>query len=622
MLIDDEEKLDILIDKIKNSKKIAVDTETTGLNLYNGDNMIGMSLATSVTESFYVTDFKFIKKICKVLIENKSELILHNAKFDFHVLLKCGINLSENKFCDTMILAWVLNQNEESYGLKQLVLKYFEISSPTLKELLKDFKTKDIREIPIDVFSKYAENDARYTYKLFKFLFPKIKENNLTKIALMEHELVRVLLSSEKYGIKVDVGYINNSIEYYKNMKSVVEKKIYEYVGNEFNILSHKQLSEVMEKLNVKSSLLTKTGYSWNDKALSQMTDVPIAILIRNYRICEKMVSTYFENYLKMKDNNDRIHSNFNQVGTRTGRLSCERPNLQNVPRMVVFDLDLAVIKEYDRSFQFRKTTTTRTSGSHLIRSAIDRVSDGSNGTEYNKIRDCFIPSEGNTLFFIDYEQMELIVFAFLSGDQKLMERMISGEDFHEYVAKQVLNLTEEKGTLEYTIKRQIGKMINFGILYGMGLAGLSAMTNKSIEEVKEFLNSWYALFPGARRFRRKLIKDTEQNGYMINLFGRKWTIPAEEAYKSVNYMVQGTCGDIVKKAMIRIFKYINENNLNSKILSSIHDEIILEVPKNEFVHLNKYVSFSTDFSEFSFPLKVEVKYSDESWGKKKEWIK
>lgn len=427
-----------------------------------------------------------------------------------------------------------VSKNKEREVALALWLIDSNITNPTVEDILNFAKTKSFDE---------AE----------KIIFKELEKRGLKKLfEEIEKPLIPVIEKMEKRGVKINASYLESlSKEYHKTL-SKLEKEIWEKSGTEFNLNSPKQLSQVLfESLNIKAKNQKKTSTgakSTRESELEKMREShPIIPLILEYRELQKLLSTYIDNLPKMLGDDSRLHASFHQDGTTTGRLSSSSPNLQNIP----------------------------------IKTELGR-----------RIRNAFVAEDGFTLAAFDYSQIELRVAAFMSGDSKLVKVFKEGGDVHSAVAAAVFNVPLEK--VDYEMRRK-AKVINFGILYGMGVNALRANLKTSREEAQKYLNDYFEKFSELSDYLEKVKKETREKGYTETLFGRRRYFPAIKSKidyirssaerMAINAPLQGTSADIIKLAMVKIEEYIKENNFGDKahLVLQIHDELVYEI-KNDFV--------------------------------------
>ena len=347
----------------------------------------------------------------------------------------------------------------------------------------------------------------------------------------------------EAAGFQVDTGALREFGEKLGIAIGELEKRIYTYAG-EFNINSPKQLGEVLfERLGLPHGKKTKTGWSTNAEVLEKL-DHPIVRDVLEYRQYMKLRSTYADGLLKAAGPDERIHTNFQMTVTATGRLSSTEPNLQNIP--------------------------TRTElGSELRR--------------------MFVPAPGCVLVDADYSQIELRLLAHISGDESMQEAFLSGEDFHAVTASHVFGVPLNEVT---SSMRRAAKAVNFGIVYGISAFSLSQDLGVSAEEAKAYMDAYFARFPGVKRYMEDVVKKSRETGYAETIFRRRRTLPEITASKyatrsfgervALNMPIQGTAADIIKLAMVKVFKRLKEEGLSSRLIMQVHDELIVECPENE----------------------------------------
>lgn len=460
--------------------------------------------------------------------------VSHNVKDLTRFLIENGLP-AEGFIFDTALAGYLLDATAGSYDIDRLSISYFHKELPKPVSLGNDdpVQAQEFR------FSHALAIDA-----LYKTMLPQLKEMGLGELYFdIELPLCRVLAEMEAAGFRVDAGALREFGEKLGIAIGELEKRIYTYAG-EFNINSPKQLGEVLfERLGLPHGKKTKTGWSTNAEVLEKL-DHPIVRDVLEYRQYMKLRSTYADGLLKAAGPDERIHTNFQMTVTATGRLSSTEPNLQNIP--------------------------TRTElGSELRR--------------------MFVPAPGCVLVDADYSQIELRLLAHISGDESMQEAFRSGEDFHAVTASHVFGVPLNEVT---SSMRRAAKAVNFGIVYGISAFSLSQDLGVSAEEAKAYMDAYFARFPGVKRYMEDVVKKSRETGYAETIFRRRRTLPEITASKyatrsfgervALNMPIQGTAADIIKLAMVKVFKRLKEEGLSSRLIMQVHDELIVECPENE----------------------------------------
>ncbi len=430
-----------------------------------------------------------------------------------------------------------------------------------------------------------------------------LKESNMDGLLYhVEMPLVEVLADMEYEGVKVDKEKLNELGSQFKEIIKKLESEIYEISGEEFNINSPKQLGVILfEKLSLPVIKKTKTGYSTNAEVLDKLKDQsPIIDKIIEYRQIVKLNSTYVEGLLSIINPIDgRIHSSFNQTITTTGRISSTEPNLQNIPvklNSTYVEGLLSIINPIDgrihSSFNQTITTTGRISSTEPnLQNIPVKLEMGRN------IRKVFISDKGCKLVDADYSQVELRVLAHMSQDETMIDAFKHNEDIHTKTASQVFNVSMDEVTSK---QRSDAKAVNFGIVYGKSDFGLSEDLNIPVKQAKEYIENYFNKYNKIKEFMDNIIDDASSNGYVTTILNRRRYIPE---IKSSNFMlrnagkraamnapIQGSAADIIKIAMINVYKKLEENNLKSKLILQVHDELIVEAVDSEIDIVKKIV--------------------------------
>ncbi|NDK08060.1 hypothetical protein EOM39_02320 [Candidatus Gracilibacteria bacterium] len=459
------------------------------------------------------------------------------------------------KYYDTILGEYVKNPGVRGLSLDDLALKQLDYKMISYDEIT---NKKKLNFVDVDLVeaSKYSGEDVYITWELYKKQMSETQksDNPLSILNDIEIPLLEVLKDMEIAGVKVDRDKLKGIGMLLENEIRTLEKEIHSLAGEEFNIKSPKQVADILfVKLGLDSGKKNKTGFSVDNEVLEELAKKhEIARKMIEYRTYTKLLSTYIEGLLGELDDNDIIHTNYNQTIASTGRLSSTNPNLQNIP-----------------------------------------TGEGIAG----EIRNAFITfSSDEVLMAFDYSQVEVRVLAIMSGDDNLLNAFKNNIDIHYNTAKFMFgkdDITKEE--------RKVAKAVNFGVIYGISAFGLSKMIDGGMAECKKYIDKFYENYPKVREFFDKIVLDCKEKGYVETLFGRRRYIPgindsnriiADAAKReAINMPIQGTAtGDIIKIAMIKIHKYLKENNLKSKLIMQVHDEIVFSVKKDEQDQIEKNI--------------------------------
>ncbi|MFN5633948.1 MAG: DNA polymerase I [Flavobacteriia bacterium] len=582
-LITSPEERKELLEILLQQKEVCFDTETTDLDALHAD-LVGMSFSYKAREAFYVAvpkEFEEAKSIVKefepFFHSTSIEKIAHNIKYDLKVLNRYGIHVAAPTF-DTMIAHYLINP-ESKQGmdfLAEFYLKYQPISIETL--IGKKGKGQgNMGDLKPEEISDYACEDADITLQLKKTFEPEIQKEHLKELFYtMEMPLVEVLKDMEQEGIAIDVQALNDYSADLEKHLVILEKSIRDAAGTNFNVDSPKQLGEVLFdylKIDPKAKK-TKTGqYATSEDVLVKLEKAhPIIPMILEYRQLRKLKSTYVDPLPTLTDRVDgRIHTNFMQTVTATGRLSSNNPNLQNIP----------------------------------IRTEKGR-----------EIRKTFIPRDANhILISADYSQIELRIIAALSGDIQMIEAFRSGHDIHTATASKVFNIPMEEVTRE---QRSAAKAVNFGIIYGQSAFGLAQSLNISRTEAKSIIDSYFEQFGALKSYMDRVMVDARDDGYVETIMKRRRYLPDINSANAVvrgfaernavNAPIQGSAADIIKMAMIRVHNALKNHHLKTRMILQVHDELVFDVPTDEVEVVKALVKESMEHAvEVGVPLEVEV---------------
>ena len=577
----------ILLQKLMQQKSVCFDTETTGLKALEVE-LIGISFSFEIGKGFYVS-FPEDQEETKTILEefrpffeaSEIEKIGHNLKYDIKVLSNYNMPVKGNLF-DTMIAHYLINPDMR-HNMDILAETYLNYQPVSITELIgkKGKNQLSMRDVPINDQTEYAVEDADITLQLKEHFTSELESGNVTKLFNeVELPLVSVLTAMEIEGININTNYLNELSVVLTDDINRLEKNIYEQAGEEFNIASPKQLGIVLfENMKlVDKPKKTKTGqYATGEDILSYLAkDHEIIRNIQEYRQYKKLQSTYVDalpNEVNPKTN--RIHTEYMQAVAATGRLSSNNPNLQNIP----------------------------------IRTERGR-----------QVRKAFIPRDENyVLLAADYSQIELRIIAALSEEETMMNAFKNGEDIHASTAAKVFNVPLDEVTRE---QRSNAKTVNFGIIYGVSAFGLSNQTDLSRSEAKELIDTYYETYPKLKAYMAAQVDFARDNGYVETVLNRRRylkdinsrnaVVRSAAERNAVNAPIQGSAADIIKLAMISIYKRFEKENFKSKMLLQVHDELVFDAHKDELEIIKPIIKFEMENAfKMSVPLDVEIGIGD-----------
>lgn len=563
-LIDNEELIVEFLAKLSEQEFFCFDTETTGTNVIS-DDLVGFSFSWKEFEAFYVPvpkdrgeAEKFVHRF-KAIFENESVMkIGQNIKFDLLMLRQYGVQL-KGKMFDTMIAHYLL-QPDLRHGMDYLAEVYLNYKTITYEELCegKNTKTTDIRTLNINRLCDYAAEDADVTLRLKNIFEKELKDNKLENLFYdIEMPLMPVLADMEYTGVSINVDDLKVFSKTLNERIAEKEKQIYTLAGYEFNISSPRQVGELIyDRLKiVEKPRKTKTGlYSTSEEVLVSLKGKHDVInLILEHRGLKKLLSTYVDTLPELiNKKTGKIHSSYNQTVAATGRLSSSNPNLQNIPI---------------------------------------RDEDG------KEIRKAFVPDQNCLFFSADYSQIELRLMAHLSGDENLIEAFNNGYDIHTATAAKVFKKNIDE--VDKDMRRK-AKTANFGIIYGISAFGLAERLDISRSEAKQLIDDYFESYPAIKSYTENVIQSARENGYVETLLGRRRYLSDINSHNSVvrgyaernavNAPIQGTAADIIKIAMINIFRKFNEAKLKSKMILQVHDELNFNVYSDELDQVKQIV--------------------------------
>lgn len=582
--IHDWEELIKVFAEIKDKKRVSIRVGISGKSPV-GAEIEGVAFSIEANKAFYLPlgnklndSFNFERskafEIVREIFEDESIAIIgHDIKFDYIILKNYGIGI-KNIQDDSMILSHLLDPNRKSYSLEELAMEYLSYRTKNYRET-GDRKENSAKIVITDVEEKgkYYCEASDTALILTEKLRKKVKEENLERVYIdFELPFIEILAEMQFAGVKVDTNYISGFSKYLEREIGEISQKIYKSAGVEFNINSPKQVAEILfEKLNlptIKKTYKSK-DLSVDSEVLMELYSAhPIIPLILEYRTISKLKSTYCDSiYSFINPKTGRLHTSFNQAGTATGRISSSEPNLQNIPV---------------------KTTLGR------------------------KVRRAFISEEGFSLLSADYSQIDLRVLAHFSEDPVLVSAFCRGEDIHERTAVEVFS---EELLFSSEERRRRAKIINFSIIYGTSPPSLSKELGVPVQKAKEFIERYFRRYKNVREFIENTINEAREKGYVRTISGRKRQIPELKSSNkgirnsgeriAINSVIQGSTADLMKKGMIEVWNFIKRENLRSRLILQIHDEIILECPDEELEFVKNGVK---NILEKVFLLKVPLK--------------
>ncbi len=568
-----EEQLTSLVNELSRSPRISLDVETTSPDAMTAE-LVGLSFATEPGRAFYVPVGHLLAQEAaeqlpmELVVERLSSILdnpsvnkaAHNGKYDLTVLARHGIAVKSLDF-DTMIAAYLLEPSRRGFGLKDLAWSKLGVEMKPITDLIGKGRDQiTLAQVSISDAAAYAAADADATLRLVSVLEQRLRQHEQWELFRdVEMPLVRVLMDMEMTGVALDVDELMQISTGMHERIQALEKEIQGLAGHPFNVSSTQQLGEVLfEELGLPAKARTKTGYSTRASVLEELKDLhPIIDLILEYRQLTKLKSTYVDSLpLLVNRDTGRVHTSYNQTGTVTGRISSSDPNLQNIP----------------------------------VRTEVGR-----------HVRRAFVAQEGSVLLGADYSQVELRILAHISQDPELLSAFARGEDIHASTASTVFQVPLSAVT---PAMRRIAKIINFGIIYGMGEYGLARRTDLSVEEAREFIDNYFTRYERVHEYIERTKEEAREEGYVSTLLGRRRYFPELQSRsrahagvkraaerEAVNMPIQGSAADILKIAMVRLHRALRDEELAARMILQVHDELVLEVPGEEKEPVARMVS-------------------------------
>lgn len=573
VIVNDKNSLDALVETLNNAKHIVWDVETTGIDQMSAE-LVGIALAVDEETGYYVPvghkdalgeqiEIGFVLDALEAPLTNPDiPKYAHNAVYDLVVMQRYGIDVTPVGF-DSMLAEWVRDPISKFLGLKNFARQELNIHMTDIGELIGSGKNqKTMAQVAISHAAKYAAADAVVTLKAVKLLQEELQKLGAEKLYHdVDMPMIPVIADMQREGVVLDVDYLAEMSTRLDKMITDLEKDIYELSGQNFNINSPKQLSEVLfdeDKLNLPTDGVNKTtqGFSTAQASLDKLRDVhPVINKVSEYRELSKLKGTYVDALPELVNpKTGRVHTSYNQTGTSTGRFSSSNPNLQNIP----------------------------------IRTEIGR-----------EVRRAFIAPDGYQLLAVDYSQIELRVMAHISQDKTLMAAFAEGQDIHRATAAAVFDINPDDVTYE---QRSFAKRVNFGLMYGMGSYRLARESELTLAEANQFIDTYFKRIPGVKEYIDTTERQAIEQGYVETLLGRKRYFRhlqdgktsgnrvAGELRAAINMPIQGTAADILKIAMIQLHEKLKQSDLRAKMILQVHDELVLEVPEDEIEATTKLV--------------------------------
>lgn len=588
MLIQNTTDLKKWINQIKKEKLFSIDTETTSLEVMNA-KLVGISISLKKGEAAYIpvnhmgaaeneqiNEDEVIDLFKPILEDGSITKIGQNIKYDAHIFLNLGIKMHGINE-DTMLMSYVINSNE-SHGMNKLSQKYLGHECISYESLVgSGVKQLSFDQININDALDYAAEDADVTFQLYHVLKDQLKKEKKLLAIYEKFEIpsMKTLIEIERNGVLIDASLLNQQSQKIGEELINIENKAFELAGQPFNLASPKQLREILfEKLQIKPLKKTPTGTpSTSEEVLQELAkDYPLPKILLEYRTLAKLKSTYTDKLpLMINQSTGRIHTSYNQAVAVTGRLASSDPNLQNIP----------------------------------IKSP-----------EGRKIREAFIAKPDFSILSADYSQIELRILAHLSKDSGLIQAFKDNKDIHTITASEIFNTKIEKITSE---QRRYAKIINFGLIYGMGAFGLAKNLNITRGDAQNYIQEYFNKYPTVLQYMEESKQFAREHGYVETYFGRRLWLPeinssnglrkagAERA--AINAPMQGTAADLIKLAMIEVQQWIHTNsNLKGQMIMQVHDELVFEVPNTEVdIFIKEIPQIMQNVAKLDIPLTVEI---------------
>ena len=580
-------QLEIWLEKLSKAGLICFDTETTSLDPLTA-KIVGMSFSVEAGSAAYLPlkhdyfdapeQLNFAEALAKVkpILENANiKKVGQNLKYDQHVLANHGIMLNGIAH-DTMLQSYVF-ESHKTHGMDALSERHLGITPISFESVAgKGAKQVGFNQVTVEVAAEYAAEDADITLQLHEAMHPIIAADAKLDYIYQQIEMPvsEILFTIERNGVLIDANMLNSQSNEIGLKLIALENQAYELAGQPFNLASPKQLQEILfDKLGIKPTKKTPSGAPSTDEDVLQelALDYPLPKVLLEYRGLAKLKSTYTDKLPKMiNPQTGRVHTSYNQAVAITGRLASSDPNLQNIP----------------------------------VRTA-----------EGRRIREAFIAPPGSHIVSADYSQIELRIMAHLSKDAGMLQAFANNEDIHRHTAAEIFGVERDAVDNE---QRRYAKVINFGLIYGMSAFGLAQNLNIERSAAANYIERYFARYPGVREYMDKTRDIAKQKGYVETYFGRRLWVPeinspngmrragAERA--AINAPMQGTAADLIKLAMIAVDIWLRDEKLTTKLIMQVHDELVLEVPENELELVKvKLPELMQNVAKLDVPLLAEV---------------
>lgn len=589
-----ESQLDSWLEQLTQAEVFAFDTETTSLN-YMVAEIVGVSFATAPGVAAYVpcghdylgapeqiSRVRLLEKLKPILEDESYQKVGQNLKYDRSVLLNYDITLKGIAY-DTMLESYVLNSVATRHDMDSLAEFYLNTKTIHFEDIAgKGAKQLTFNQVELDKAGPYAAEDADITLQLHNALWPKLTAQSTLQHVVdnIEVPLLGVLSDIERTGALVDVQQLNQQSHEIADRLAELELNAFDLAGEEFNLASPKQLGRILfDKLNIPPVKKTKTGApSTAEDVLQELAlDYPLPKLLLEYRGLAKLKSTYTDKLpLMVNATTGRIHTSYHQAVAATGRLSSSDPNLQNIPI---------------------------------------RTEEG------RRIRKAFVAPQGFRIVAADYSQIELRIMAHLSEDKGLLTAFQHDQDVHKATAAEVFGVSVDQVTQD---QRRSAKAINFGLIYGMSAFGLSKQLNIARKDAQGYIDKYFERYPGVAEFMDEIRASAAEKGYVETLFGRRLYLPEINSKNgmrrqaaertAINAPMQGSAADIIKTAMIQVHHWLQQDQVDARIIMQVHDELVLEVAQSDVASVtSKLCDVMSAAAQLRVPLLVEAGVGD-SW--------
>lgn len=619
--------------------RLFIDTETTGLKVWFNDRIVGVGVRTDHGDSYYYP-FRHVPKnplldeidgplnlpidLLPLLLEQFAHCetwVGHNTKFDMAVCWQDGFEPPEQlRVEDTVGMGRLYFMDEfDELSLEAITEHFFPETMANswkqkFKEHMRKGKMKSYAEVHPTIMAEYCEMDCENTKKIYHKLLDHIVKTEQTRVFDQECELIKTVWEMEKVGFHADKQYAERMIPKLERKIEKLRREICAGLEQEVNISSHPQLTQALNAKHIFSPKKTKAGkQAWDEEAM-KLIPHPVCHKILEYKGVQKMLTTYFEPVRQL--DGDWFHPSLNPFRAVTGRFSCSNPNLQNQTNGTIVLGDLDYDEAEAQRLREGRIDESATFNEEYGFFGVMKETFDDEENEVN-VKRLYVAPEGYEMWLFDYDQMEMRKFADYTRDPVMIDALENKHfDYHTHVAGQVWNAFP--GQPNFKRYRKIAKAVNFGLIFGVGREKLAMKIGQTPDQAQAYKMEYFSKMPYADYFIQKVHETVINRGYVVNRFGRRYYIPADKAYVGVNYLIQGSCADIVKNRMIACGRWLKQNGCLSRLVVQVHDELIFYVHHSERSFVPKHIKEILEERQIKTFLPCKAEVASPSWAQKK----